>query len=414
MDQHSLSATELNHIFSLASQAHSAGDLDQALLGYVSLIDRVPASALLQYNLGLVYFGLDRFEESLQAFLLADTLEPQDCDTLFNLALCQGKVGHPRKAIALYLQVLALFPEHVDALYNLGGCYQRLHQDAKAMEYYQKTLTLAPAYLSALNNLAYLYHRADEIDEATALYARVLELRPEDESVRYLLAALLGLPLTEAPDVYVQDFFDAYAEDFERSLVKDLGYNNPRLLFDCFCQTTNMGLHYSHGLDLGCGTGLSGQAFKERIDVLDGVDLSPAMLKQAETKGCYQQLCQDSIDHFLHSTTEKFDFFIATDVFIYVGALESIFTMAHAHACAGALFCFSTEELHEAGYRLQPSGRFAYSSNYIHHLADSTGWKILAEQPSQLRRERDGWIRGELWVFQWQELLAEEHRGRAD
>ena len=55
--------------------------------------------------------------------------------------------------------------------------------------------------------------------------------------------------------------------------------------------------------------------------------------------------------------------------------------------------------------RLQSSGRFAYSSQYIHHLADSTGWKILAEQPTQLRRERDGWIKGELWVVQWQDQL---------
>ncbi len=392
-------------MYFLASQAHSAGNLDQALAGYTSLIEQIPASALLQYNLGLVYFGLNRFEESLESFLLADTLEPQDCDTLFNLALCQGEIGHPRRAIALYQQVLALVPEHVDALYNIGRCHQRLHQESKAMEYYQKTLALAPEYLSALNNLAYLHHRAGEINEAISLYGRVLELRPEDESVRYLLAALLGLPLTEAPDVYVQDFFDAYAEDFERSLVDDLGYENPRLLFDCFSQATSLGSQYAHGLDLGCGTGLSGQAFKERINILDGIDLSPAMLKQAAGKGCYQQLRQDSIDHFLHSTTEEFDFFIATDVFIYVGALESIFTMAHAHARVGALFCFSTEALDEEGYRLQPSGRFAYSSQYIHHLADSTGWKILAEQPTQLRRERDGWIKGELWVVQWQDQL---------
>ena len=83
--------------------------------------------------MGWSILGFNRFEESLESFLLADTLEPQDCDTLFNLALCQGKMGHPRRAIALYLQVLALVPEHVDALYNLGGCHQRLHQESKAM-----------------------------------------------------------------------------------------------------------------------------------------------------------------------------------------------------------------------------------------------------------------------------------------
>ena len=61
MDQNLLSAAEINQMYSLACQAHSAGELDLALAGYASLIDRIPASALLQYNLGLVYFGLQPF-----------------------------------------------------------------------------------------------------------------------------------------------------------------------------------------------------------------------------------------------------------------------------------------------------------------------------------------------------------------
>ncbi|MGE4559825.1 MAG: tetratricopeptide repeat protein [Desulfobulbus sp.] len=408
IDQPPPSAASINAIFVRVSRAHSEGRLDEALEGYLELIALVPASALLHYNLGLAYYELHRFAEALQSFVLADSLAPDDIDTLFNLALCHGKNNDPAAAIATYEQVLKRAPDHVDSLYNLGGCYQQIHEDGRACECYEQVLAIAPEYLSALNNLAYLHHRAGETEQAIALYGRVLELRPEDESVRYLLAALLGTPLEQAPDAYVRVFFDAYADDFERSLVEDLGYDTPGRLFECLCHAESIGgpAVYAHGLDLGCGTGLSGLAFKERVSVFDGVDLSPAMLHQAESKGCYHCLSRDSIDHFLHSTTESYDFFLATDVFIYVGALESIFTMARAHARPGALFCFSTEYLAEDGFRLLPSGRFAYSPAYIHQLADSTGWRILSEQPAPLRREREDWINGELWILQRQDVRS--------
>ncbi len=396
----------INAFFAQVCRAHTEGRLHEALDGYLQLTTLVPGSSLLQYNLGLVYYELQQFAQALVAFTQADYLAPEDIDTLFNVALCHGKNGESASAIATYEQVLALAPTHVDSLYNLGGCYQHLHQDDEAIACYRRVLAIAPDYAPALNNLAYLHHRAGEIDEAIALYARVLEVRPEDESVRYLLAALMGLPMDEAPEEYVRGFFDAYAEDFERSLVEDLGYDNPRLLYECLCHTEALTTaSYAHGLDLGCGTGLSGMAFKERISVLDGVDLSPAMLHQAEAKGCYHCLSEDSIDHFLQHSTEYYDFFLATDVFIYVGALESIFTLTHAHAHPGALFCFSTEHFAQEGYRLQTTGRFAYSSGYIHQLADSTGWNVLSEQSTRIRRERDGWINGELWILQRREPL---------
>ena len=370
------SADTMNNSFALACEAHSDGRFDEALEVYLQLIVLAPASSLLHYNLGLAYYELQRFTEALQAFILADSFTPDDVDTLFNLALCHGKIGDSAEAILTYEQVLRLAPDHVDSLYNLGGCYQKLHQDNLACEYYQLALAIAPNYLSALNNLAYLYHRSGRREQAIELYTRLLELRPEDESVRFLLAALQGVHLEQAPDAYVRGFFDAYAEDFERSLVEDLGYENPRRLYECLCHTETIGAAtYGHGLDLGCGTGLSGQAFKERITVLDGVDLSPAMLYQAEAKGCYHCLCQDNIEHFLASASEQYDFFLATDVFIYVGSLEGVFTHAHAHGCSGALFCFLHRTACRGRVSLAAHGSFClflslYSSTCRQHRVE--------------------------------------------
>lgn len=398
--QDTTSINDLNQRFTLACEAQAAGRLDEAREHYLLLLHAFPQVPLLHYNIGLVYYGLHDFHLALQAVTRASVLTPEDVDTLFNLALCEKKTGDCQAAIATYRRLLAIRPDHADGWYNLAGCYRQSHDQTQALHCYHRVLAIDPAYLSAANNLAYLYHRAGEIDQAAIYYRQVLAVRPGDESIRYLLASLLGTPLDHAPDAYVRDFFDTYAEGFEQSLVGELGYDNPRQLYDCFCNCPGHRPRYGHGLDLGCGTGLGGLPFGAVVAVLDGVDLSPNMLIQAAAKGCYATLYPDSISHHLGVTAETYDFFLATDVFIYVGALEETFAAAHAIARPAALFCFSTEHLAGVDYHLQTTGRFAYSPAYIQRIAAATGWAVLALEPTRLRREGDGWIAGDLWILQ--------------
>ncbi len=394
---------KLNLLFVEAFNAQTEGLYADAMEKYLLLLEYFPEAAMLRYNLGLVYYSLANFTGALREFSLALTFQPEDNDTLFNLALSQKKTGDSQAAIASYCQLLKALPNYTDCWYNLAGCYRDTYADGQAISCYQRVLALDPEYLPALNNLAYLYHRSGDIQRAAECYRQVLSLRPEDDSAHYMLASLLGTPLDHAPDSYVRNFFDAYADGFEKSLVDGLGYDNPRQLYACYKSCTHLkGVkdEYGHGLDLGCGTGLSGIAFKEIVTVLDGVDLSANMLLQAAGKNCYNGLYQDSIIHFLQTTTETYDFVLATDVFIYVGELGDIFTALHAVARPGALFCFSTETLDSTGYQLQKTGRFAYSRDYIHSIAVATGWMVLTEQKTKLRKERERWITGDLWVLQ--------------
>lgn len=271
-------------------------------------------------------------------------------------------------------------------------------------------LALNAAYLPALNNLAYVYHRSGDTEQAEVCYRGVLSLRPKDDAARYMLASLLGTPLDRAPDAYVEHFFDAYAEGFEKSLVDGLRYDTPRQLFACLQQCTGLQdmkkqyVRYARGLDLGCGTGLGGSAFGEIVTVSDGVDLSANMLAQAAAKGCYQGLYQDNISHYLQTTRATYDFFLATDVFIYVGALDDIFTGLRDVARPGAVFCFSTETLDSSGYQLQQTGRFAYCRDYIHIIAAAKEWTVVTEKETKLRKEKDRWLAGDLWILQLQAL----------
>ena len=66
--------------------------------------------------------------------------------------------------------------------------------------------------------------------------------------------------------------------------LRDLSYSAPELLRDAVDGDTCAGAS-ARMLDLGCGTGLAGAAFRPHVDWLVGVDLSPKMIEQARAQG---------------------------------------------------------------------------------------------------------------------------------
>jgi SAM-dependent methyltransferase len=68
-------------------------------------------------------------------------------------------------------------------------------------------------------------------------------------------------------------------------------------------------------LDVGAGTGLLGAALAERgFTVLDALDLSPAMLAEAERKGIYRTLTEGRLGDVLPYEAAAFDAVVAACV----------------------------------------------------------------------------------------------------
>ena len=391
---------QLNQLFAKACEDQQNGLLDAAGESYLRLLDYFAEAPILHYNLGLVYYGQDRYEEARDSFAKALELQPGDADILFNLALSKKRAGDTLGAIDTYKQVLAVDPASVDALYNLAGCYKDSVQYAEAMATYGEVLRLAPRHQSANNNLAFLHHVAGDIEQAVRHYRRVLEINPDHQGARHMVAALTGAPVTNSPERYVKDVFDNYAEYFERSLITELEYSVPnsiRALLDTFFSGRKK---FAHGLDLGCGTGLGGQAFADIIETFDGLDLSDKMLAVAAEKGIYRKLHLGSIVSFPKELQDTFDFYLAADVFAYVGDLQETFCLLKERGRHDVLFCFSTEADEGKAFTLQKTGRFAHSVQYIEDLAKVTGWRVAARQETVLRKEKGVGVSGDLWLLQ--------------
>src|SRR5262249_62155885 len=87
---------------------------------------------------------------------------------------------------------------------------------------------------------------------------------------------------------YVRSLFDQYAANFDAALVKGLGYRGPPLLREALRAVAALHdrpFRFARALDLGCGTGLVGEALRDCCDVIVGVDLSPALAGAARSEG---------------------------------------------------------------------------------------------------------------------------------
>ena len=200
---------------------------------------------------------------------------------------------------------------------------------------------------------------------------------------------------------YVEALFDQYAPQFESALVDRLGYQVPALL-DAML-TEEMALlgidRFATMLDLGCGTGLMGARMRERVDFLEGIDLSAAMIAETARRGRYDRLEKAELVAALAGRPPATDLVTAADVFIYCGALPPILAAVVPAMKPGGLLAFSLEA-HEGDEPvfLRASLRYAHGIEATRQALVDAGLQVLRFDFATLRQDRGAPIRGMLVV----------------
>ena len=394
-----------SHELQTANAHHRAGRLDLAIPIYRAIAAADTRNGEALKMLAIALFQTGAAGEAEQFARRAASLKPHAVDGANILASIVGQLGRYTEAVEVLRPLESRLANFPGACLTYGLALRGLRDYAAAAIWFARAIERDPALPDVYLNYGFVLAELGRRDEAAAALRNAVARAPNSAPARHMLACLDGSNPDAPPIEYVRGLFDEYAPRFERELVGDLGYRVPETLRQLI-ETGAGNKLFTRALDLGCGTGLSGRAIKDRVVELIGVDVARAMIAEARAKNIYSSLFSMEIGAYLASNDalrKPFDLVIAADVFIYVGKLDAIFEALARRMAPKGLFAFSIESSESAPFILRESGRYAHSIGYIERLAADHGFGILAREAITIRKAKDGHVAGFAFLLEWAE-----------
>lgn len=148
------------------------------------------------------------------------------------------------------------------------------------------------------------------------------------------------------------EFYRKWAEDYDHQMLDELGYTSPTRVAQLLSErlpSTEASI-----FDIGCGTGLTCVYLAQKgYTNLDGIDLSPDMVRVAGQRGIYRELLVGDVNQKLERGDASYDGVISSGTFTHghVGPkpLDEIFRILKPD---GILACTVHDDLWEPmGFR---------------------------------------------------------------
>jgi len=389
--------------YNLATLFYEAGHFDVAAEHYRNALTAHPDYAEAASNLGLSLRRLGRQAEAIDSYRAALAMRPDLAITHANLGIVLAEAGRFDEAVACYGRALALEPENPSHHINLSLAWRGSGRVELAAESALRALMADRSYIPThveLGSVAAVLQRHGLVAEARDLLRRWRMLAGDHPVLRHAEAALGLAPAPErATDDYVERVFDASARRFDE-MIGALGYQVPSLMEQALEQRVGPANANRDVLDAGCGTGLLAPVLRPYARRLTGVDLSLAMLEQANRRGLYDALEREEIGAYMTARPQMNDLVVLGDVLCYFGALESVFAAIAVTLRSGGHAFFTLERAPEgeAPHVLRESGRYAHHPAYVQDVVAGAGLTLSDLAEVELRYESGQPVAGLLVV----------------
>ena len=277
-----------------------------------------------------------------------------------------------------------------DRRYRFGRDLAGRGDFAAAADLFAQAIEAAPAFAPAWFALGEARVKLGDGLGAAAAFRRALAIDPADRWGAALHLARLGAgdAAHAMSRVYVRALFDQYASRFDEAL-QGLAYEGPVRLREAVKQA-RPDATFNHMLDMGCGTGLAGVAFRPHVRRLTGIDLSPAMVARAHAKQVYDRLETGDLMRCLaaqQSNGGVYDLVVAADVFVYLFDLAPVAAAVAGVLCPNGLFAFTVETHGGEGVELSEKLRYRHSTDHVRNALEAAGLCVWKLSPVATRTE---------------------------
>lgn len=279
-----------------------------------------------------------------------------------------------------------------------------------AAEILDQTLAEAYHFTAAWHLYGLAKEALGQREDAATAWRQCLDLDPNDHFGARLDLARIGAMAAEqaTSENFSGALFDGYADRFDSHLTQTLRYNAPELLKDALvrcCSNAGRPFRFDTVHDLGCGTGLMGEAIQEQAGFLAGCDLSPRMIERAQAKigidgaPLYDKLAVAGLTAYLASRPDRSaDLILAADVFVYLGELAPCFSQSARVLEQGGLLAFTVQSHDGEGVVVGADRRFAHAEGWLRQRLSEAGLVPVSLEPASTRQDRDVPVAGLLVV----------------
>lgn len=374
-----------------AFHLQQAGRIDEAAVVFREMLRTNPSHFEAMYSLGLLQAQMGRADEGQNLMGSALRLNPRFAEGWCARGIVLLQLQRREEAIACFDRALALRPDFADAIASRATALLELNKPQEALTEFDRVLAMNPNHAIGWNNRGNALVALARHEEAIPCFDKALALSPnlETAKVNRELALLELKKLNRLPPNMTRALFDDFSPYYDSKMLDVLGYRG-HLHVRAMAERALPGLKAPMNiLDLGCGTGLVGDVFKDIATGgrLDGIDLSPRMIETARGRGIYDDLIVGELDTVLAQEGHSYDLILAADTIIYIGDLAATFQGVIRRLKPGGFFVFTCERMDDGEWQQTDANRFRHSEAYLREQAKRAGFTFADMMTCELRTE---------------------------
>ncbi|MCD6039834.1 MAG: yrrB [Gammaproteobacteria bacterium] len=169
---------------------HQSGELEQAKIGYLTILRDHPTRVEALHGLGILCIQQDHFSDAVEYLKKAIKYDARNPIISLHLSNALKLQGLFSQAIQVLQNIIAHYPDYAPAFNNLGTVYYAQGKLDEAIHYYHKAITKHENYVDAYYNLGLALIKKDLFSEGTLIYKKLLQYEPKHFAARFHLACI--------------------------------------------------------------------------------------------------------------------------------------------------------------------------------------------------------------------------------
>lgn len=374
-----------------ADAMRQLGKYEEAARFYVEVLQAEPRNFDALYAFGLLHLECSHFDGAADLIGKALAVNPGFVEGHIAHGMALIQLQRHIDAIACFDRALVLRPNFIEAVCNRATALLAMQDFEAALAGFDAALAIDSNHAISLNNRGNTLAQMKRFEEAVESYDKALAIDANLMQARdNRMNALFELKLTKrCPPAFLRVLFDEFSTHYDETMVEKLGYRahlHLRALADHVLPKDGGPWRM---LDLGSGTGLVGEAFKDMAQDgrLDGIDLAPRMIEAARARGIYHELILGDLETFLAAAGRSYNLMLAADTMIYLGDLGPTFAGVAARLEPGGFYLFAVESTAEGKWQQTKANRFRHTEAYLREEAARAGLEFVTIVECTLRSE---------------------------